>query len=233
MTTLLWPLGVLKARSIQFDPEPRTRSGGVALSGAEQVVASSAGRWKATLGAIAIRNSDQIRVWRALQGSLEGRVGVIAVPLCDCARAPWPVVDGKPVRMRPPLPHSDDALFSDGTGYWQGVIASAVTVDAKRGATTLFLRIDAGNALQGAEHFSIDDRLYRIKAIDSEGTIGLGALSYTVRIWPPLRAAAPAGTALNFDQPVCRMRLASDDAMDLALDLNRFSNPTVSFVEDF
>lgn len=49
---------------------------------------------------------------------------------------------------------------------------------------------------------------------------------------PPLREAVPAGTNLEFDDPVCRMRLATDSEMDLPLDLGRFSFPTVNFVED-
>ena len=65
---------------------------------------------------------------------------------------------------------------------------------------------------------------YRVLTFDPD----TGAMKFR----PPLREAVVAGTELNFDDPVCRMRLASDDAMDLELALRRFGNPTVNFLED-
>ncbi|MNL55779.1 hypothetical protein D3C87_1792130 [compost metagenome] len=49
---------------------------------------------------------------------------------------------------------------------------------------------------------------------------------------PPLREPVLAGTELNFTRPVCRMRLATDDAMQIDLDLNRRGFPSLDFVED-
>ena len=59
-----------------------------------------------------------------------------------------------------------------------------------------------------------------------------GAGLWTVAIVPWLRADYPAGTAVEFDSPVCRMRLAADEAA-LSLRFNRFATPTVEFVEAF
>lgn len=232
MPTYVWP-SVLKARApAQFTPVPRSRGGGVSLSGVEQVVSSGAGIWKATIGNVAIRTSDQIRLWRSLQALLQGRVNPVLVSPCDAARTPWPLDGtGRPIMARDDIPHDDGTLFSDGAGYGQNVIVAYSIADAARGATALTFNIDVGSALAGGEHFSIGERLYRIVTVDG-GETGLGGFSYTVGIWPPLRDAAPAGSALEFDRPRCRMRLAIDDAMDVDLDLNRFASPSVTFLED-
>jgi hypothetical protein len=49
---------------------------------------------------------------------------------------------------------------------------------------------------------------------------------------PPLREAVPSGTNLEFDQPVCRMRLASDSEMNIAFNHIVMGQPTVNFIED-
>ena len=106
MPTYVWP-SVLKARApAQFTPVPRSRGGGVSLSGVEQVVSSGAGIWKATIGNVAIRTSDQIRLWRSLQALLQGRVNPVLVSPCDAARTPWPLDGtGRPIMARDDIPH--------------------------------------------------------------------------------------------------------------------------------
>nr|WP_323130860.1 hypothetical protein [Sinorhizobium medicae] len=49
---------------------------------------------------------------------------------------------------------------------------------------------------------------------------------------PPARETTVAGQRVELDDPVCRMRLASDAEMDLPLDYGRWSFPTVNFIED-
>ncbi len=67
---------------------------------------------------------------------------------------------------------------------------------------------------------------YRLTlAVDTSST-------HRITFRPPLREAASIGDRLEFDDPVVRVKLATDAEMDLALDYNRFSFPTVSFVED-
>lgn len=55
----------------------------------------------------------------------------------------------------------------------------------------------------------------------------------TVTIRPPLREATAAGTRVEFDYPKCIMKLASPDAMDLALERRLYGSATVKFIEDF
>lgn len=217
---------ILRPRLVSCEPVPRSRSGGVSLTGQEQTVTSDAGVWGIRYVDIPIRRADQVRVYRAIAARLNGRAGSILVPVYDCRQTPWPVVAGKRVTSYGSLSHSDGSLFSDRSGYRQPVIVAYLAAEAALRATTLTVGISYGAALQGGEHFSIGERLYRIASVQP----GMGGL-VTVQVWPPLREAAPAGAALEFDRPVCRMRLASDDAMPLDLDLGRFAGPTVSFVE--
>ena len=48
-----------------------------------------------------------------------------------------------------------------------------------------------------------------------------------------LRADYVAGTLLEFDRPICRMRPATDDTGALSLRMNRFATPSIEFVEAF
>jgi hypothetical protein len=95
-------------------------------------------------------------------------------------------------------------------------------------ATSLSIAISYGGRIEPGQHFSIGERLYRVKSVTYSGA---GATA-TITIRPPLREAVPNGSRLEFDFPVCRMRLASDTEMDLSLDQRRLGAPSASFVED-
>jgi hypothetical protein len=89
------------------------------------------------------------------------------------------------------------------------------------------ITITAAAQIQPGQHFSIGERLYRVRTIDYTSDT-----TATITFRPPAREAANLGARLEFDFPVCRMRLASDGEMDLPLDYGRWSFPTVNFVED-
>lgn len=192
------------------------------MNGKSQVVSSDAGIWKATFGNIVVRRRESVITYRALAALLDGRLEPILVPLC---RGYQPIYPGaSELGLYDPVPHSDGSLFSDGTGYVGGSIKVTLASSAAVRATSIGVLVAYGGDIQPGQHFSIGERLYRIRTFDPAS----GAMT----IWPPLREAATIGTELNFDDPVCRMRLASDDALDLQLALRRFGNPTVNFVED-
>jgi len=56
---------------------------------------------------------------------------------------------------------------------------------------------------------------------------------YELAIRPPLREAAVIATRAEFDYPKCVMKLASPDAMDLALERRIYGQADVKLVEDF
>lgn len=216
--TLRWPCNVLQSRNIAADIASRSLAGPAAVSGVSQVVSSDAGIWKVTLGEIVIRKREHVLAFRAIANLLEGRLGTILVPLC---RAYQPIsADGSGYEA---VPHSDDTFFSDGTGYVGTVISVHTTSAAPVRAVSFTASVDSGHDIEPGQHFSIGEWLYRVRTYDSE----TGAMTFR----PPLREAVSNGTELNFDDPVCRMRLATDSEMDLELSMRRFGSPSVNFIE--
>lgn len=223
---IIWPCDVLKPRNRAVNPVYRSVSGGIAVNGFSQVVASDAGIWKATFDGIWIRTANQVKAWRAVRSHAEGRLNPILICVCEGSRKP--IASGVPSgEAGGQVPHSDDALFSDNTGYvtgWSDAVASA---NAIQRAVNLSVAKGSYTTLEVGQLFSIDERLYEIKKINSQSST-----TASIKIWPPLRNDVGSGERLEFDHPVLRVRLAEDSSMDLDLELNRFASPTVNFVED-
>lgn len=225
MTAPRWPIAALPAQNIAVNPEFRNARGAAGTAyGRSQIAASDAGRWSITLGSIVIRDGAGRKAWRALQAIMEGGLTPICIPLC---RADQPIPAGG-AQHYGSVPHSDGAYFSDGSGYAQQVIDVTATTGAARGATQLTLTKTYAADLEPPHFFSFGEQLYQIKAIVGEQE----ATAATVRIWPPLREAVAAGAHAEFDNPICRVRLAGDAGMDLELEQRRAARPTVRFVED-
>lgn len=220
--TIRWPIKVLPAQDVAFDIAPRTLAGPASVSGATQVVSSDAGIWKARLGGIVITRRDAVLTFRAIANLLEGRLGTILIPFCR-AYQPTLNIDG----ILDPVPHSDDTFFSDGSGYVGATVEVSLASGIAARSVSASVNIAYGDTLQPGQHFSIGERAYRLRTVvyTSDSTANI-----TFR--PPLREAALAGTRLEFDDPVVRMRLASDTEMDLELQGRRRSFPTVNFIED-
>lgn len=223
--TVRWPVSVLPPRRVSFDIAPRTLAAPANIYGVGQVVSQDAGIWRATFGDIYVRGRFPVVMFRGIATELEGRLGKIIVPLCRSYQpASLEAIEGGILTA---VPHSDETFFSDDAGY-VGETVSVVLVGAVAArATAMSVNIVFGGTLMPGHHFSVGDRLYRIKTVTyTSGTTA----NITVR--PPVREAIADGTSLDFEQPVCRMRLATDTEMDLELALRREGNPTVNFIED-
>lgn len=224
MATIRWPLQVLMPQGLSLDIASRSLSGPASVSGAVQVVASDAGIWKVTFDQVPVMREQQVKAWRGVSGLLEGRLNPILVPISRAYQPGWVENDNS---LTDPVPHSDDAFFSDGSGYVGSVndvrLAGSVAVRA----TTANVVVNYGGPLEPGQHFSLGERLYRIRRVTetSETTA-------TITFRPPLREAATIGDRLELDDPVVRVKLASDDAMDLSLQANFIGFTTVTFVED-
>jgi hypothetical protein len=219
--TIRWPIGVLRARDVSFDIAPRTLAGPTSVSGKTQTVSTDAGIWKATLGSIVIRDRNTRLAFRAIANLMEGRLNPILVPLCR-GDQPIPSVDG----LYEDVPHSDEADHDDDTGY-VGRVINVVTAAMAPRATSGAVTVAHGAVIEPGQHFSIGERLYRLRTV-----VWTGASTANITFRPPIREAVAFGTYLNFDDPVCRMRLVDDAQMDLDLQGRRFGAPSVSFVED-
>lgn len=224
--TIQWPRELLPPQQPMFHIAPMNISGPVSASGAADVISGDAGFWRASYGSVVVTTRDRVMTWRAISAKLRGRLYPILVPYCGMYQ-PFPLdANGKPI-FPAIVPHSDGSYFSDGSGYFSGTINVTLNVSKTAGAVTGSVTVNAAGAIQPGQVFSFGERMYEIVDAEylSETTVNL--------TWqPPLRDAVSSGAVLNFDRPVCRMRLASDTEMQLSLDMNKRGFPTVNFVED-
>lgn len=199
----------------------RSVSGSSSLRGATQNILSDAGLWVAEPSSFPVCTPDLIKLWRAMEGIINGRANSFLFPIYEGDRRPSPTGDTLSF-------HSDDAGFSDGTGYWQPNYTATVGAAAAAGATTIRIDYPSGHDRPEPGHiFSIGDHLYSIVTRNSAS-----ATTTSVTIFPPLRKAIAVGEAVNFTTPVLKARLASDEEMDLGLADNRYGFPSIRMIED-
>jgi hypothetical protein len=220
---LAWNETDLPLHSSMFARRNFSRSGGLTITGIEQVVQSFSDFWAATI-AFKIRNSTQILAYRALQAQQWGRAAQWLIPAC-----PHP---GLPLGPPPPLDYSFDVDFAVDFSL-ESMAPPALPPDtdalsdaaaALNARSLTFHMLDTRITPKPGMFFSIGDRLYMI------GTIS-GGPAYSATFAPGLRAAAPSGTAMNFATPHCLMRLAQDNSGEMNLEQFRFADISLSFVE--
>lgn len=225
MAIPIWPRAVLKPKRANFNIASRSLAGPSSISGVSQIMASDAGIWKATFADIIIkRSSSAVLAFRAISTLLEGRMHPILLPRCGAYQpyeANWrQLVQG--------VPHSDGTPFGDASLYRTRSIDIRLVSNIPLRGTAANVVLVAAGFLHPGQDFSIGERMYRIRTVQMTGD---NTAAVTFR--PPAREAVAAGSEMEFDNPVCRMRLASDAEMDLDLDMTApWTFPTVNFIED-
>lgn len=235
-----FPYRKLRAAQVMFHPQNVSRSGGPSISGNEQIVASSAGRWAATLqfevghrlgrtDLPSARDPDTVLAWRALLAKLEGRSNILLIGPFDEYNAPAGVAG---TAYGGETPHSDAATFSDGSKYYQAQTPARVAAALAVGDTTVPVDMLAGHAPEPGQYFSISDRMYLIKSADETTT----ADRWDLTVWPPARdavtsAQVTAGTTAEFDRPQCKMRLSQDAVGQLAMRQLYRASPQLDLTE--
>lgn len=205
--------------------------GGTSLSGIQDVVETSGGGyWQgdwsdADFGGRSEDERAETLAWRAINAGLTGGRRVV-VPFCD--RWHQPVLD------RVTVPHSDETPFSDGSEYISDGAASTVlaVVNGQTGGlncTILDIAITSERALIGGERFTHVhptwlERAYEIGSV--EDITGGKRISFH----PPIRGGINVGDALDFDDPRCVMRRASEPTNALSMGL--WSSASITMVED-
>lgn len=234
MTLYNWPAS-LKRRSELWKLDAMSRSGGVSLSGLEQIVATPAGRWRAQL-TVPIRRPEQIRDARWLVTALDGRANAVQIGPCDIRQLPWPV-DAAGNRIDPARVVPDSRFTADQFGAGLGNMIAAQIVGAPvAGATSIRIRRfdifdDRGVRFRmpfplAGHYLGIFGRLYMViggAALDDDEAI------YQIR--PRLRISLPVDRAVVTAAARVPMRLADDSSGDLSLDLARFGTLTLDLVE--
>lgn len=217
-----WPIILLPSR-VGFILDNPSRGGGPSIDGREQTVASLAMRWRASVS-IPIRTDAQVLAARALFAKLQGRANAVAVPAFDGRRAPWPLDPTFGVKITP--------ARAGGTGYPDVPAAAAINAvvegDTAAGSTSIQVQVSQGGVPQAGQYFGVGERLHIITGVTDE-TGG----QYQLAFLPPLRAQASNGATVIFAHPVCTMKQASDAQGLPPLDMLRFGDMTLEFVEDF
>jgi hypothetical protein len=220
---LVFPSSFFGISAKDVDIEQSTISGGVALSGDEDVIASDGGgRWFAEMENVALHTREKIMAWRAFKAATRGGVQPFVFPICDTRHGPFFGARG--------VPHSDKTSFADDTLY-QGGLEGSVRLAAPLRETTLSINIvSLGRPLIGGERFSINHptmrhRCYQIGTIASQT-----ASQATFQFHPPLREAVSVGTPLDFKP---RFVARIDGGMAAPMLNPRFAQGSLRLVEDF
>jgi hypothetical protein len=190
--------------------------GGTSLSGfTDQIETTGGGYWQLTLSNGSTREAGTGADWRGLAEYLTGYRSV-DVLICDRLFQPNPVG----------VHRHDLGVLTDGSEY---AAASPYTASAGAVLRATTLKIASsiyGRPIRPGNLFSINHptwgwRTYRIATAAADGTVTFG---------PPLREAIPAGTALDFDNPRCRMYAPQPIAAPV--NLGRFISCALTLVED-
>jgi hypothetical protein len=221
---LSWDKSILPVHSVMFARKNLSRSGGLTISGVEQVVQSSTDFWEAQIG-LKIRTIKHRLAYRALMAQSFGRATEWIISACD------PFAGGAAAVADFSFDSSFDSSFalgSDAPAFIPTGVGGVTDVDAVAGDRQLDFEIVEHELVpQPGQYFSIGDRLYVIGTVAGLGT----AHHYRVTFAPGLRVDADAGSTMEFSNPRCLMRLAQDNIGQMNLDMLRFADITLSFVE--
>lgn len=210
-----------------------TTSGGVSLSGYEDVIGTGGGGiWRADLTNADFGDRDDegraaTLAWRAINAAMQG--GSVAVDLIFCDALHQPVTGSSRVPHSDQTPFGDDALYRS-SGASGTVLAVVNGQTGGNRATILDIALTSACPLLGGERFSYQGANgwgSRAAEIFSIEPISGG---YRVAISPPIRGGIKAGDALDFDNIRCQMRRTSPASNPL--NMGAFSSGSISFQED-
>lgn len=223
MALLVFPTWRFPFQSKDFDIEQALLSGGTALNGVDDTIASDGGgKWYADLGD-ALYSRDRVMLWRAFKSAIQYGALPFVFPVCDARH--------QPTMGRKWVPHSDGSPFSDDTLYASGDCTASLAADAALRATQITINMVLGKPLIGGERFAIDHPTMRHRCYQVGRIFDQTPTSATFQFHTPLREAAPAGTVIDFNSPRCVVRLSG--AMSAPLAGPRWASGSVRFVEDF
>lgn len=204
---------------------PNTRSGGLAINGVEQVIGPLTAIWKWRI-VLPINTVGRARAWRAVNARLDGRFNYLRAKVCDRYRIGRRDIGASFNGTQ--VPHSDDTLFSDDTGYGLAQPSSPAQEDVARGSTTVrVLASDFSGAMTAGVFFSINDYLY---VVTDWALAGDDEEFVDITFKPPLRATVAAGDAVDFDAKSVWV-LDTDDEGLMPLRLGRFGEVELNLTE--
>lgn len=219
-----WPAALLP-RMVEFSPENQSKSGGLSMTGSEQLTISNAGRWRAKV-TVSVRAESSNLALRAFVAAMEGRAGTVLVPKWERFRPTD--VNGRELAQVPSAGYGCNEFNFDLSGFGQSEFTHAtLAASAAAGATQVSVNLLDGDGPRPGHYFGMGQRLYRSAAVwqANEGD------PTQVRFWPRLRASDVSGTRVILDRPVCLMRFADDGSGESALSRAGSGRVTFDFVE--
>ena len=192
------------------------------ISGIDTIIPTMRARWQATVG-FALKGEPATLQWQAFLAQMEGRVGTTLVPVRS--------------RFRPRdrdgqgLPFCDTGRLA-GAQTWEHfgfanteVTRISVAAAAPLRATQIDLTLVDSTGLRPGQFFSIGERLHQVQQHWRVAGVP------TIMFQPPLRQAVAAGTRIEIERPVCKMRMVSETEGGFVHSLDVFPTVTVNFVE--
>jgi hypothetical protein len=217
-----WPR-MLCPRECQLSQVPFTRSGGRSLGGVRKAIRTDLGFWLIDYVNVSLTSPGHRRTFKAIRTDLGGQAGLVIVPIPVTNVGPFPPGER---RSRILTTHGDGTPFSDGSLYSQGTIKVYSVGVTPIGATTIGFQLENGLAELSGVNFSYNHALY-----ETGPASAIAADTWTVRIFPSVRAEIPDGAELNFSTPTCLCHLADDRGMDTVISKDPAIIRNVSFVE--
>ena len=200
----------------------RITSGGVSLSGQETIIGTDGG------GRVCLEMNDFYldeptiaRAWDAIDAYMDGGLRPMVVPFCDAVHQPAFYMED--------VPHSDGTPFSDDTLYESGGTDVTIAVDAPLRATVIQVDIAALNG-DPLGWFTIVHPTWGARAYKVAEILAQTPTSATLSIRPTLREAVTVGTAVDFANPRCTMRIEGD--MRAPRNMGYAEGQALRFVED-
>jgi hypothetical protein len=231
MAIVAWP-DVLRPTSFGYYHLDSDVSGGRSVGGGEQFIASPGPRWGASM-ALPIHYDEQVLAVRALRSKLQGRANPVVLPNFDGRRVSWPVEAGTGRVLTPRTASQLVGTYGlEGTAYAGAEIPPAAEINATvqtsvaLRAVQMVINVAQGGPIKEGQQFGFAARLHEISEI-----VSLAGTVATVKFWPPLRNAAPAGTILEFTRPKCLMRCVNMGEELGALEMLRWADLNLQFVE--
>lgn len=218
----VFPAHIFNPREVSARIVESVISGGKALSGDEDVIATDGGgRWEVSYSGITLRSPTQIRAWEAWEGELARGITDVLVPMLSLGSANRSS-HGRGLMAVSKLLY-DDPVFPSVVSYSAPHIVAHLGAGASVRATSLNIVVDKGAPLTGGEKFSLAGRGYRVVRETSPGIF---------KVEPPLRDAASSGAACNFDWPTVKCRSAPGESWSPTIEYGRRAEVSIRFLEN-